>query len=65
MLHLSGIHGFITKNSKPSLIMGLAIGGLYGGSVLLSEYNMESYGYALGTLTSAALAARMGDYVIK
>lgn len=60
-----GVHGFVTKGSKPALIIGLVVGGLYATSAGLMDNGMRSNGLILSSITSAALAWRMGDYVIK
>ena len=63
LVFAQGAHGFLTTKSKPALMMGLLIGGLYAASAYCNnDKSTASRGYVLAALTSVALAGRMGHY---
>lgn len=57
---------FVNKpKSKSALVIGLAVGGLYGISGYLINLNRAELGHALGCAVSVALSIRMGHYALK
>ena len=62
-----GLHVYLVQNpgSRPAIIVGAIVGGLYGASGYLINANQPEIGYGLGAAVSTALALRMGNYYIR
>lgn len=61
---IGGVGGYIRRGSVPSLVAGVAIGGLYGYSGKLLHENAE-YGIELASASSALLILGMLPRAIK